>query len=441
MVSRKYLLLSIWMVFSLISGMVSGVSADNSDARLREMASERWHAWRKAQTSFPLAAWSYFHRYPGTKDEFDLYKNAGLTYVMPGPGQDANAAAAGLDIAAGAFQPLHENKALLESTATSAIPADHHVIAYILKDEPLVQDYPALGKAVAYLYENDVRGAIPIMDFRPNWAVPYKRWNMTYETYFERFLDEVHPCVLLNCHYPVMRDGGTRPMYYANIEYFRKKALDYDIGLMGFVMITAHSFPGNAQIDYREPSESDIRWMAYTYLAYGAQGLWYYNWRISDERFRTAIVDSAAGRPTRYFPIVAGLNREIAAIGPILMHLRSTGVYHTGASIPEGTTRLYEGFVKGLGEWQGDDCIIGVFENRDDTADTSVYLMIVNKRHEADTGPSDLTSSISFSVNPDYSRITCLSPADDSLWKFTSGKGICSLDLGGGQGVLVRLER
>ena len=44
-------------------------------------ATKRWHEWRRSREEFPLAAWSYFHRYAGSKQEYLVYRNAGLNFV------------------------------------------------------------------------------------------------------------------------------------------------------------------------------------------------------------------------------------------------------------------------------------------------------------------------------------------------------------------------
>ncbi len=440
---RKLLTACALLLFTLpaLQCAISETAAER-DSRLRQAARERWHTWRKSRTRFPIAAWSYFHRYESTQHDYDLYGQAGMTMIAAPPEQQNLAANSGLDLILGHFQPLHEDKALLKKAVLAEGVDPARVTAYSLKDEPLVGDYPGLSRAVEYIYMNDTHDAIPIMDFRPNWSVPYKRWNMTYETYFERFIDKVHPAVLLNCHYAVMRDGSTRPVFYANIEYFRKKALEYDIGLMGFVLITAHSFPDNPNIDYRMPSESDIRWMAYTYLAYGAQGIWWYNWRIRDERFRTSIIDGETGEPSRYYPIVAAVNRELQDIGPTLLSLRSTGIYHIGENTPQGTTRYADGVIPSLWDLEGEDFLVGMFEHTDNTDDSSVYLMFVNKRHEADTGPSELAAALSFTAHPDFTDITAISKDNGhfSLNSTENNDGVTKvrLSLDGGQGILLR---
>lgn len=413
-----------------------------NDSRLHKMAQERWHTWRRNRKTFPIAAWSYFHRYTVTRPEFEKYRDANMTMVMPTPEQYESAVSTGLETILGHFKPLHEDSALLKKMVEFPTPENRSVTAYILKDEPLVEDFPAVSNAVEYIYENDRRDAIPIIDFRPNWSVPYKRWNMTYETYLQRFIDEVHPCVLLNCHYPIMRNGTTRPIYYANMEWFRRKALEYDIGLMGFVLVTSHTYPENPEIDYREPSESDLRWLVYCHLAYGAKGIWYYNWRIQKtDRFGDSMLDWETGEPTNTYSMVADVNREILAIGETILKLRSTGVYHTGKEVPPGTTRFTEGFVQAIHIWSGDNFIISEFENRDDRSDKDVYIMIVNKRHEAEKSSADLSARARFFVYPDYSEVHCYNPQAGNTYSLRRLNGKYFLELNGGQGVLLRFEK
>lgn len=446
------------LVVAPVQGGAPGSGAAQEASVMRRTASEHWHEWRRTRTQLPLAAWSYFHRYPGTVEEFQTYADAGLNLVAPAIAQFDRAAAAGLDVALGAFEPLHEEGAMLGDRLAFPTPEEGRVVAYILKDEPLVEDYPALGQAVARIYKDDRRGAIPIIDFRPNWAVPFERWGFSYETYLQRFLDEVHPSVLLNCHYPIKRDGSTRDSFYANIELFRDQALAYDIGLMGFVLVTPHSFTGNSEIDYRTPSASDLAWMAYSHLAYGAQGLWYYNWRIEDDRFGDGLVEGASGDPTATHGLVARLNEQIRQIGPELMELKSTGVYHTGASVPEGTRRLHVGMVEGLQAWEGDDFLLGEFSvahgvghaggysaamnplPAGDDEPTVANWMIVNKRHAADTAPADLRAMARFRLDPG-TAIEVVGETDDAPDCLAKEGEDWVLELDGGQGVLLRLHR
>lgn len=403
-------------------------------------ASKRWHQWRTAQKEFPLAAWSYFQRYPGTKEEYQLYKDAGLTFVQAPEAQAANARAAGLGLALGAFNPVHEDeKALAELVAFANANSDG-VVAYSLKDEPVPGDYVVLGKAMAYIYEHDTSGALPIIDFRPNWAVPYSRWSMTYETCVERYIEEVNPPVLLNCHYPLMRDGSTRPIYFANMEYFRRLALEKNIGLMGFVQLTAHTFKNSKEIDYREPSESDLNWLVNGHLAYGAQGLWYYNWRIKDERFSEGMVAGETGEPTALYAMVQKVNKRVSALGDTLLKLRSVAVAHTDEVVPVGTTRYAQGMIKGISDFKGDSFIVSEFRNQDNLADQYVYLMIVNKQHAAGMTSDPLMQTASFKVIPDYTNVSSFDWQSGTFQKVELSEDGVTLNLGGGQAAFLILK-
>ncbi|MEI8207270.1 MAG: hypothetical protein WCG03_10365, partial [Kiritimatiellales bacterium] len=343
----------------------STVIAGSAAAMSGSVASKRWHAWRTSRKEYPLAAWSYFQRFPGSRQEYQIYKDAGFNYVQSPQEQVDNARAAGLDLMMGGFRDVHTNISELVAMVEFANKHPGEVSVYSLKDEPVPADFQNVAKAVSYIYAHDMAGALPIIDFRANWCVPYKRWKMTYETCYERFLETVNPPVLLNCHYPLKLDGTTRSSFYANVEFFRRLALQRDVGLMGFVQVTAHAFTNSTEIQYRTPSESDMNWIVNTHLAYGAQGLWFYNWRIQDERFGKALVDGESGAPTSLYPMVQKINVRVKALGSILMKLKSQAVVHTDEIVPEGTTRYAPGMVKGIYDFAGKSFIVSQFYNQD----------------------------------------------------------------------------
>ena len=432
----------LWVVCAvfLVGSAQAGAVGLMADADVHSAASKRWHEWRTSQKEFPLAAWSYFHRYPGTVEEYQVYRDAGLNFVQAPESQAANARAAGLGFVLGAFRDVHENADELADLVKFANENPEGAVAYSLKDEPVPSDYSNLGKCMAYIYANDTSGALPIIDFRPNWAVPYKRWNMTYETCFGSYVDEVAPPVLLHCHYPLMRDGRNRPSYYANIEYFRRLALQKDIGLMGFVQLTAHTFENSKEIDYRAPSESDLNWLVNVHLAYGAQGLWYYNWRIKDKRFSEGMVEGKSGQPTSLYPMVQKMNTQVQALGGTLMKLKSRRVVHTDEIVPEGTTRYAQGMIRGIHDFEGKSFIISEFHNQDDPADNAVYLMIVNKSHAAGKASDRLVQSCAFSIYPDYPSISLFDSEKLEFQGLEASEGRVSLDIGGGQAAFLILK-
>ncbi len=421
-----------------VVGQVAAVTAPNAIIP-GSVASRRWHQWRTSRKEFPLMAWSYFSRYSGSTQEYQVYKDAGLNMVQAPAPQMEHACEAGLDLMVGAFRDVHEDMDELAEMVDFANTHSGKVTVYSLKDEPIPEDLPVLAHAVDYIYSHDTAGALPIIDFRPDWAVP-DRWGISYETFCRRFVKEVHPPVMLNCHYPIKRDGTTRSSYYSNIEYFRHLALQNDIGLMGFILVTAHTFENNREIDYRAPSESDLNWMVNTYLAYGAQGLWYYNWRIEDLRFSEGLVDGPTGEPTALYPMVQQVNGRVKALGRTLMKLKSQMVLHTDEVVPEGTTRYAPGMIQGIYDFNGKSFIVSQFYNQDDPADKAVYLMIVNKLHAANTASDQLKQTASFSVYPDYKTISSFDTEKMKFRKLELPTNSVTLEIGGGQAAVLILS-
>lgn len=418
---------------------------------LQSMASERWHAWRKNQQVFPIAAWAYFSKFDGTVEEYKMYAGANLTMVSPPDDQVNNALSAGLNVLLGGWQRLHEDPAKLEKLMTFPTPNHPKVIGYQFKDEPEPVLFEGLGEAMRMVYTQDNRKTIPIVDLLPNWAWQRntrrdQRYGLNYDHFVRRFIEVSAPPVLLNCHYPTLLDGTDTPEYYANYETFRKHALLNDIGLMGFVLNVDFSN------QLRRPSDSDLRWMVYTALAYGAQGIWYWNYRIQPtEIFNEGLVTYASGEPTPEYYLVRDLNAELLALGPVLLKLKSNNVYHTGSDIPSGATRFpHEGDTGAsvFERFEGDDFLIGEFFNQDDAADDTAYCLLVNKKHGADLSSGDASLQntcvfrpaeyypFAYQYDPENGTMHALAPCihqGQSAW--------ITLSVPGGQGYLVRLSK
>jgi len=437
----------------LMAGVVFGAVAEgwaSPRAKRAEQASQRWHAWRRAQKRFPIAVWSYFYRFEGTKAEYQRYADANLTMVTAPQSQYANAVAAGLNVLLGGRGQLHGNREKLLAAISFPTPTDRDVIGYQMIDEPQPDSFDSAAEAVGVIYEKDQRGAIPIIDMLPNWAWQRNnnrvlRFGYHYARFIEKYLDTVHPPVLLNCHYPPLADGSDRVEYYANLELFRDCALQRDIGLMAFVIATEYTGVN------RPPSDSDLRWQVYSALAYGAQGLWYWNWRIkpdSKRGFTEGLVTYETDQPTREYHLVKAINSEVLAIGEVLLKLRSLAVFHTGKDIPDGTRRFPNRGDSGyssIERFEGDRFIIGEFRNADDPTDEDSYVMVVNKRHGLDLSCDDpsVVATCRFRISPHLKYAYAYDRHTGKPTALTADEktGTYSLTLGGGQGVLLRFSR
>ena len=430
--------------FDVLSGTVVAPGASERPEAIvpaiGQLASQRWHDWRRSRTRFPIAAWSYFQRYPGTLAEYEIYAGANLTMVQTPLEQAPNAKAAGLDLIVGSWQQLHlKDEQAWERCVAFPTHEDHRVAAYGLEDEPHPNEFEGLRQVCEHIYRHDQRGAIPIIDLFPNWAVPHSRFNMSYKTYVDTFIETVRPSVLLHCHYGIMADGSTRDVYYENMELFRSKALEHDIGLMGFVLIAAHGKASRPFQHYRSPSESDLRWQVYSHLAYGAQAIWYYNYRIEAKGFGEGLVLGKTGTPTEVYPLVRAVNAELLAIGPTLLKLRSTHVVHTNPDIPKGAKPYVAGRLKSLGAFEGRGFLVGEFENVDEKT-SDVYVMLVNKRHEARTRSRDLTATAVFKPRPPFTHVYRYDARTGKPVELSRDASGYRIEIDGGHGVLLRFS-
>ena len=409
---------------------------------LKKIATKRWHSWRERQSQFPLAAWSYFNRYPGTVEEYEIYRDAGLNIVQSPYGQSSSAAAVnGLNLFLGSWEGLWNDPARLSHYIDFPAMDAQQVTGYVLYDEPPASAFDALADATERIYRMDERGALPIVNHLPNWAVGYDRFGLGdadgsyYETYINRYVDKVSPSVMAQCHYPVLSDGTDRPQFYSNIEYFRQIALENDIGLMGWVLVNAHT-------PYREPSQSDLNWMVYSYLAYGAQGLFYYNYRIEpDHRFAEGMVSHSNGLPLPVYEQVQVINKELNALWPVLKKLRSVNVFHTGPLIPDGTALYTDGSVESLAWFAGSGCIIGEFVNGDHPDDEDRYVMIVNKNHGMNIDSTESAETVEWLPVAGYPYISEICARTGEPVLLQPGLEHYRARIGGGKGILLKFSR
>lgn len=238
---------------------------------------------------------------------------------------------------------------------------------YYVWDEPRRENFAVVRDMVQYFNENDPQRACLIAMY-PSYG-PYKHPN-EYEEFLQEFVDTVNPEILSYDHYPFRENGHTSGFYW-DFEANRRVSLRKGIPMWFYVQACQRPGWGN-------PNVRKIRYQAFSALAYGAKGLQYFIYRNivgKSPEFVNAVVDSES-RPTEKYEGVKALNGEILQLGPTLMKLTSTGVYHSG-SIPDGCIGL-EG--NPLVDEASDNLLVGLFEDVESTK----YVMIVNKDYEND---------------------------------------------------------
>ncbi len=244
---------------------------------------------------------------------------------------------------------------------------DHPALyGYYLTDEPSLCHFANLGRLTRAFEALDPRH-VSFINLFPNYASPDQLGSIDYRYHVRAYLETVRPPLLSYDHYALL-ETGDRPEYFANLEVIREEALRAGVPFWQIVLATPH-------FSYRDPSPADMRWQVYTTLAYGGKGLAYFTYWTPDlENFRQGILDIYGQRTAKY-AVVQQLNQELARLGPHLLRLQSTGVYHW-PDAPQGATLLSgQGLVASL---TGGQFVVGEFAGEDGLP----WLLVVNRDRE-----------------------------------------------------------
>ncbi|HOY60034.1 MAG TPA: hypothetical protein PK640_18095 [Verrucomicrobiota bacterium] len=207
--------------------------------------------------------------------------------------------------------------------------------AYFLTDEPNASQFPALGKLVAYLRERDP-GHLAYINLFPTYATNEQLGNQgdtvtAYRAHLHQYVEIVKPALISYDHYQFAVEGDTEN-YFLNLSLIRRAALDAGLPFLNIVQACTWT------PSMRVPTGDEMRYLIYTTLAYGAQGISYYVYCHPGHTGGIALAD---GTPTPLYEAVKSLNLQFVAIASQLQGLRSIGVYHEGVQ-PPGTDPLPE---------------------------------------------------------------------------------------------------
>ena len=208
----------------------------------------------------------------------------------------------------------------------------HHpaLYDYFITDEPNAASFPALGKLVAYLRERDP-AHLAYINLFPTYAnndqLGTKGDAVTaYREHLRQYVDIVKPGLISYDHYQFSVKGDNEG-YFLNLAMIRRAAQDAGLPFLNIVQAATWT------ASMRVPTDDEVRYLAYTTLAYGAQGISYYVYSCAGH---TGAVAHADGTVTPLYHTLKTLNREFVSIAQQLQPLRSLGVYHAGM-LPAGT--------------------------------------------------------------------------------------------------------
>jgi hypothetical protein len=204
---------------------------------------------------------------------------------------------------------------------------------YFLLDEPGAGAFPAIGRLVAYLRARDPAHMAYINLF-PTYASNEQLGTVgdtvtAYREHLRQFVTTVKPELISYDHYQFATDGDLDG-YFLNLALVRETARQARLPFLNIVQACSWT-PVR-----RVPQGNEMRYLVYTTLAYGAQGISYY---VYCHPGHTGGIANPDGSPTALYHALQPLNQEFVAIASQLQPLQSLGVYHQGM-LPAGAVAL-----------------------------------------------------------------------------------------------------
>jgi len=200
--------------------------------------------------------------------------------------------------------------------------------SYHITDEPNAGEFPALGKLVAFLRQRDP-AHLAYINLYPTYANNQQLGTegdtvTAYREHLRQYVQVVKPGLVSYDHYQ-FATGGDLDGYFLNLAMIRRASQEAGVPFLNIVQACSWT-PVR-----RVPQGDEMRYLLYTTLAYGAQGISYYVYCHPGHTGGLALPD---GTPTPIYHALKSLNREFVAIAGELQPLESLAVYHAGMTPP-----------------------------------------------------------------------------------------------------------
>lgn len=248
-----------------------------------------------------------------------------------------------------------------------------------------------------------------------------------YQAHLNQYLEMVKPALLSYDHYQFTAAGDS-PDYFLNLALIRRAALGTRLPFLNIVQAATWT------PSMRVPNSDEMRFLVYTTLAYGAQGISYYVYCCAGH---TGGIADPDGSPTLLYDALKTLNHDFVAIARELQPLNSVGVYHAGMippggeTIPKKAAFVFDPTVPAM-EYQPPQplrgALIGLF-GQPSKRSRPTHALVVNLDYKSETvlgirGPGRLEI---------FDAVT-------REWRPSKSRRV-ELKLGPGEGTLVRLRR
>jgi hypothetical protein len=249
---------------------------------------------------------------------------------------------------------------------------------YFITDEPSAEAFPALGRLVAFLRERDP-AHLAYINLFPTYANNKQLGTAgdkptAYREHLRLYLEQVKPSLVSYDHYQFTANGDTKE-YFLNLAMIRRAAQEAGLPFLNIVQAATWT------PSMRVPNAQEMRYLVYTTLAYGAQGISYYVYCCQGHTGGIALAD---GTPTPIYEALRILNREFVAIARELQPLRSLAIFHSDLREPgceplpaAGPFRLQPARAPGTA---ARGCLLGTFG----TENKPAHALVVNLDYQAE---------------------------------------------------------
>jgi hypothetical protein len=297
------------------------------------------------------------------------------------------------------------------------------VKGFFITDEPGVEDFPALGKAVAAV-KKYAPGKLAYINLYPDYATlgapdRSQLGTSNYTEYLERFVAEVRPQVISYDNYMVqfsqdLQKPAQAASYYRNLLEVRRVALEHQLPCLNIV--SCNQIRPQTTI----PSPANLQFQAYTTLAAGYKGVTWYNYYGPGYNYKPI---ENSGRRTLSWLYLRDVNAQVAALAPIMSRLTSTGVFFTVPTPVENLPLLPGNLVEAV------TCATPVMVGEFRHVNGQAYVMVVNLSLEK-------SAKFTLATRQPRNAIQVVSAMDGSLSPLPKD----GLWLVAGQGVLLALQ-
>lgn len=373
-----------------------------------------------AQKQIPVVAWSGIPAQETSVEKFAELKEMGININLCNYPDIASLEKA-LDIAGQVglkmITSCPELKTDCENTVRRLMK--HPALeGYFLRDEPIAKDFADLGEWAQKIESIDNRhfcfvNLIAAIHPTKTEALGTK----SYADYVQTLAQTIPVKQISFDFYPVLNEG-IHERWYEGLEIVSAQSKKLGLPFWAFALASSYNEL------HPEPTVAALRLQMFSNLAYGAQGLEYWSYRMSPG-LRSAPV-GLDGKRTVVYDRIKQVNAEIQNLAGVFAGAKVVAVHHTGTVIPRGTTRLtlLPDAIK-VFETEGDGALVSTLENGGNT-----FFVVVNRNLEksmsfilfGDDSLKKVLKDGTIVSAANYSSKNVLDPGDIAVFMFSTQK-------------------